>query len=143
MVRVGYFMFCKNGTRLHLNLTEAGEQGSAGQWSEWHCFGRWGRSWEVQGTSDGKGREDAERRKDCCPGRNLGEKKTNLGMSVTSLDWRRDKPGNRYAEHLPDKALGSCDQILEKNVEYLMVAMVSFVQSEVGGGKKEGKKGTG
>ena len=75
--------------------------------------------------------------------RNLGEKKTNLGMSVTSLDWHRDKPGNRYAEHLPDKALGSCDQILEKNVEYLMVAMVSFVQSEVGGGKKEGKKGTG
>ena len=75
--------------------------------------------------------------------RNLGEKKTNLGMSVTSLDWHRDKPGNRYAEHLPDKALGSCDQILEKNVEYLMVAMVSFVQSVVGGGKKEGKKGTG
>ena len=75
--------------------------------------------------------------------RNLGEKKTILGMSVTSLDWRRDKPGNRYAEHLPDKALGSCDQILEKNVEYLMMAMVNFVQSEVGGGKKEGKKGRG
>lgn len=51
--------------------------------------------------------------------------------------------GTRYAEPAPDKALRSCDQILEKNVEYLMVAMVNFVQSEVGGGKKEGKKGAG
>lgn len=41
--------------------------------------------------------------------RNLGEKKTILGMSVTSLDWHRDKPGNRYAEPPPDKALRSCD----------------------------------
>ena len=75
--------------------------------------------------------------------KNLGEKKTIFGMSVTSLDWHRDKPGNRYAEPPPDKALRSCDQILEKNVEYLMVAMVDFVQSEMGGGKKEGKKGAG
>ena len=87
VVRVGYFTFCKNGTRLHLNLTEAGEQGSAGQWSEWHCFGRWGRSWEVQGTSDGKGREDAERRKDCCPGRNLGEKNQDIyEVSIMMVD---------------------------------------------------------
>lgn len=54
--------------------------------------------------------------------KNLGEKKTIFGTSVTSLDWHRDKPGNRYAEPPPDKALRSCDQILEKNVEYLMVA---------------------
>lgn len=75
--------------------------------------------------------------------RNLGEKKTILGMSVTSLDWHRDKPGNRYGELPRDKALRLYDQILEKNVEYLMMAMVNFVQSEVGGGKKEGKKGRG
>ena len=41
------------------------------------------------------------------------------------------------------KPLGHVIQILEKNVEYLMVAMVNCVQSEVGGRKKEGKKGRG